>query len=216
MVTSRHYGVISAPDPGYVKEGEGEMLEDLLALVVAGGLLGPSPTVAQAGADCAYPMKDAPPGVPSFSDYVVKSEPAPEPAPLRIRRHTQAWQFRTTLREEYENGKPNFAGHYRIEGWGCGTACLDWAVVDVRTGGVTFDPAIRVVAGTPEDDSADSSFSQYGFLGFRKDSRLLIMHGAPSEPGGDEGIGYYVWNGNRFSKVAFFSKTQLCSHALRD
>jgi hypothetical protein len=45
--------------------------------------------------------------------------------------------FKTVITEEAK-GKPNFAGHYWICGWGCGTECQYFVIVDCITGKI-FD-----------------------------------------------------------------------------
>jgi hypothetical protein len=49
----------------------------------------------------------------------------------------EAYNFRTRLREAAQEDV-NFAGHYRVAIWGCGTSCVHGAVVDVISGHVTF------------------------------------------------------------------------------
>lgn len=45
----------------------------------------------------------------------------------------KAATFRTVITNSVAKG-PNFAGHYNITTWGCGTDCFGYAVVDVRNG----------------------------------------------------------------------------------
>ena len=59
---------------------------------------------------------------------------APEMTTARAR------QFRTVLTAAAAQG-PNFNGHYRIVQWGCGTACLEWAVIDLTNGRIWFNPS---------------------------------------------------------------------------
>jgi hypothetical protein len=47
----------------------------------------------------------------------------------------EAWRLRTMIRQGARNG-PNFAGHYTVASWGCGTECQMHAVLDARTGKV--------------------------------------------------------------------------------
>ena len=44
-------------------------------------------------------------------------------------------EFRTRIREGMRDGT-NFAGHYAIVSWGCGTECVDYVIGDVATGRV--------------------------------------------------------------------------------
>ena len=54
--------------------------------------------------------------------------------------------------------KPNFAGHYVLDSFGCGTGCMASAIVDLRTGAVYRAPF-------HEPTNGDKSF--------RADSRLV-------------------------------------------
>jgi hypothetical protein len=49
----------------------------------------------------------------------------------------KARQFRTALRKSAAEG-PNFNGHYRVATWGCGTTCMNWAVIDLIDGKIWF------------------------------------------------------------------------------
>jgi len=53
--------------------------------------------------------------------------------------------YRTRLRDGAKKG-PNFAGHFTLVAWGCGSSCQEWAIVDARTGQV-FDWLLRSTAG---------------------------------------------------------------------
>ncbi len=46
-----------------------------------------------------------------------------------------AKNFSTAITKAVQGG-PNFAGHFTIAEWGCGTACEDHAIVDVVTGNI--------------------------------------------------------------------------------
>src|ERR1041385_401043 len=160
---------------------------------------------ASAQTDCPFSLKDVP-GAPSFSAYAVKTTTA-KAVPIRIGRHSHAWLFRTALREAYGHGEPNFAGHYRIAGWGCGTSCINWAVVDVLTGSVYFDPKISEV-GSAYAPPNHPEAAEYGFLAFRRDSSLLVTTGTPDQS--SEGMMYYVWTEKRFRQIAFVPRTNIC------
>jgi len=120
--------------------------------------------------------------------------------------------YRTAIKAGAKVGV-NFAGHYTIVGWGCGSSCLDWAVVDRRTGAVHFDPRYRVVStvhvgrDTPASEGTDRTFNG---LRFRRDSKMLVVQGAPDEDERREGVTYLEWSGGRFRKLAFVPAPQ-CS-----
>jgi hypothetical protein len=156
---------------------------------------------------------------PMFSDYAVKEESIARPAPV-VLSSSEARRFRSALREAAKAG-PNFAGHYTIAGWGCGTSCLDWGIVDARTGKVTFDAKLRMLETMSDDWArydaltktyAASGANKEGFdlLLFRRDSSLLIMLGAPGEDEKRDGVTYLHWTGTRFEQVGFIEAFAIC------
>lgn len=68
---------------------------------------------------------------------------------------------------------PNFAGHYRIVTWGCGSACLELAIVDLENGRVHFPGKLK------RDDYQGVRDGTEPF-NFRKDSALLVVAGSPN------------------------------------
>lgn len=103
--------------------------------------------------------------------------------------------FRTRLRQNAKEGV-NFAGHYTLATWGCGSDCHSLAIIDAKTGTVYFSPLISFVGG--------QLFQEEDRLQFRKNSRLLVVAGAKD----DEEIGkfYYEWKSNR---LRLLRKTEL-------
>jgi len=129
---------------------------------------------------------------PRFQDYPVSENFKGKPAPANLRSHPKAPLFRTKLREGAKTG-PNFAGHYTLLMWGCGTDCMAVAVIDAKTGRVYFAPF--TVSVSMKGD-------------FRIDSRLFIRN--PPErnerPYGAEMLDVYkpswhVWKDGRFLQV---------------
>ena len=76
---------------------------------------------------------------PPFARFAVHDKFSGTPAPVDLRSHPDARRFRTVLREGSRAG-PNFAGHYTIVTWGCGTNCQQLTIVDSRSGRVYFAP----------------------------------------------------------------------------
>jgi hypothetical protein len=64
-----------------------------------------------------------------------------------ILKSKEALLFRTRIREGAKSG-PNFAGHYTLISWGCGTSCQQYALVDAVNGHV-FDLPFRYVSSQP-------------------------------------------------------------------
>src|SRR5581483_5942558 len=50
----------------------------------------------------------------------------------------KARQFKTVVKTGLQEGKANFAGHYRIVQWGCGSSCQVFALIDMKNGNVYF------------------------------------------------------------------------------
>jgi hypothetical protein len=81
---------------------------------------------------------------PRFADFAVQSVYHGRVA-APVLSTAVARQHRTVIRQGVANGA-NFAGHYAVVTWGCGTACQRFALVDVQTGRVTVSP-MRLVRG---------------------------------------------------------------------
>ncbi len=83
-----------------------------------------------------------------------------------------AAKFATQIREAAKQ-PADFNGHFRIARWGCGSNCLQWAVIDQQTGRVQLSP--RVLASCAPGEAADAA--QFpDWLDYRADSRLLVAY----------------------------------------
>jgi hypothetical protein len=159
---------------------------------------------------CLFEYKPGLIGTPHFEDY---------PAKISVTKPTQpklvgddARTFRTMIRKGSATGV-NFAGHFTIVGWGCGSSCLDWAVVDRITGSVYFDPSFRIVATdhVSDNETVDNDLDQtFNALRFRRDSSLLIVQGAPNEEMKREGIHFLRWTGRWFVRLAYQPTPDVC------
>jgi len=123
---------------------------------------------------------------PKFENFAVTEQFTGKPArPVLASR--EALKYRTAITEGSREG-PNFAGHFTIVEWGCGGGCVQFAIVDAKTGQVFMPPFYvgprAVVEGT---DSEPGDPLQY-----QKDSKLLIVNGSRNEKG--EGVYYYKWD----------------------
>lgn len=94
---------------------------------------------------------------PTFDDYPVDTVALTKHAPIDFDSHPKAYTFRDVLNYGIQDG-PNFAQHYTIVTFGCGSTCEAFVIVDAYTGSVYF----------PE-------FSSSVGLEFRLDSNLLIV-----------------------------------------
>lgn len=123
----------------------------------------------------------------------------------------QARGYRTRLREGARRAV-NFAGHYKLHTWSCGTSCLQTAFIDAKTGNVFFpaelDGFIACYYGTEPIENLEQA------LKFERGSRLIVMSGYPmSERGKDEpkkGLYYYEWTGTSLKLIKFEAKDEGC------
>lgn len=89
-------------------------------------------------------------------------------------------------------GRPNFAGHFVLATWGCGASCVMGAAIDARTGAVAWLP-FTVCCWTIDVSTP---------LEYRRDSRMLIVHGSRDEQGAGGDAHYYAFDGRRFAPLA--------------
>ncbi|HEX8920145.1 MAG TPA: hypothetical protein VF766_01625 [Pyrinomonadaceae bacterium] len=143
---------------------------------------------------------------PTFTQYAAKVE-KPRNVRVNLKSHKDANMFRTNLRNAAKEGV-NFAGHFILTTWGCGTNCSQSAIIDARNGRVFFPRELEGAGfGFCElPDDTEPIVSQ-------ADSRLLILNGFK---GGDLnlknapcGIYYLEWTGTNFKQVKFEKKTRI-------
>jgi hypothetical protein len=97
----------------------------------------------------------------------------------------QARRYRTVISEGGMQSV-NFAGHFRLVTWGCGTDCRSFAIVDRTTGIARTPDAIQCITGAMGNDQDR--------LDFRPDSSLLVVNGFINEE--EEGSFFYEWTGS--------------------
>lgn len=128
--------------------------------------------------------------VPEFDDYAVLDTTFEgTPAPVNPASAEYGNQFRTMLGRGAANG-PNFAGHFTVVTWGCGTACQVVAVVDAVTGDLSQQVLVTARG-----------------VHFRRDSGLLVAD--PEDPAAPDPpdciscgtVAHYVWQDGRFNPV---------------
>ena len=95
-------------------------------------------------------------GLPRFEDHAVQLRFRGKPALVNLRSDPGAPMYRTVLRKGAAKG-PNFADHFTIVTWGCGSNCQRFAIVDARSG------RVKMI----------SQYASNGLL-FRRSSALLI------------------------------------------
>ena len=141
---------------------------------------------------------------PTFAAYRVRSLETVENPRLDFKSNPIARMYRTLLRQEVALG-PNFAGHYRVAVWGCGSSCAMFAVVNLKTGRVIspdgFSHTSGVDFGVESWDVLPQSQRDAGLFGFRKDSRLLVVLGDLDEDESREGAFYFVLDHERLRLI---------------
>jgi hypothetical protein len=136
---------------------------------------------------------------PKPDQFPVTADFAGTPAEVRlVGRRTRL--FRTMLRRGALNG-PNYAGHYTVVAWGCGLGAFELAIVDAKTGNVSWPPfgcmALAGAFGLPLEDPRPNP-------AFWLDSSLLVVAGVEDKPGEepkDRAVRFYVFEGGRFRLI---------------
>ncbi len=159
--------------------------KDKIAVLKAGGFA--HPLICEKG------VQDA--GTPTFEQHKVAVSSA-KPKPIIFAGNRDARMFRTRLGDALKGGV-NFAGHFVFATWGCGTSCLQGALIDTNTGVVHFPEELRVMSFGFIDDGEQP-------LQYHNDSKLFILRGTVGE-GEDsvEGVHYLVWEGTKFKQLKF-------------
>jgi hypothetical protein len=125
--------------------------------------------------------KVCPSKLPRFADYPADSVYRGRAAPVDFSSDPDARRFRTILPTGAARG-PNFAGHYTVVEWGCGSPCQSHTILDARTG--------RILTSTSTSLGA----------AYRLESRLFIANPMDSTGCYDPRCSYcqpvyYLWNG---------------------
>lgn len=138
--------------------------------------------------------------VPRFSQFSATVERT-RAKKVDFRGSPGASTFRTRLNQAFREGT-DFAGHYKVAGWGCGTGCISGAVIDTRNGRVYFPIELYALSVGWFSGEYESRPLKY-----RSNSRMLILSGIPgSEDGAREqpwGDYYYEWKNNRFRQLKY-------------
>lgn len=120
-----------------------------------------------------------------FGDFPVAHESGPL---LRARKlilaSRQARRYRTVITDAAKQ-EADFAGHFRVASWGCGTDCHGFAIIDLISGRTYTLPGMKYVAGVMGNGEER--------IDYRLDSRLFIITGALDDE--HEGKYFYEWTG---------------------
>lgn len=141
---------------------------------------------------CGHGIAQADTAAPRFDEYAVKDGFNGKPAKVRIV-SAEDREYATRLREASRQ-KPNFAGHYVLASWGCGASCLSTVAIDSNNGHVTWLPFTVCCWDVDVTEPIE----------FRRDSRLIVVHGSRNEAGG--GTYYYSLDKSGFELVKAVEK----------
>ena len=145
-----------------------------------------------------------------LSNEVFSGYPAPrsgvmsKPAMPQVSRGV-AHLYRTVIREEAKQG-PNFAGYYTLIRIGCGAATVCPAIMNAKTGRVYFPPELKDATALMMD-TGDVGVET---LNYRRDSRLLVVIGAPNEDLKRDGMTYFEWRSGKLRLLRFVPTGKLC------
>jgi hypothetical protein len=133
------------------------------------------------------------PKLPQFDEYRVTRVFSGKPASPKLVRPSDRL-YRTRIREGAAAG-PNFAGHFTIAEWGCGSSCVSIALVNAETGEVYRGPFGVLGSGRPLNyaDGDDQ------LLSYNLNSRLMKVRGCPEDRNCAEY--FYEWTGKQFRLI---------------
>lgn len=153
---------------------------------------------------------DIPKDAPRSRDYPAKPYTGVNAAP-DVRSDPRSKRYRTQL-SGWAREKSNFAGHYILATWGCGTSCTEIAIIDAISGKVFHPPGARSnfidnVDGDLLDDTDSSPRrADFGALRYSVRSRLLVLIGTPEQREENRGISYFVWDSDRLTRIRIVRK----------
>ena len=107
--------------------------------------------------------------------------------PPKLQKGSPGHRFRTVIKRGAA-GPPDFAGHYRVVTWGCGTNCINFAIVDKKTGEVYMQKASasmelkhvatsKLLVTDPPEISKAYVFEPVSYIWNEKDHELRILPG---------------------------------------
>lgn len=122
---------------------------------------------------------------PRLDSYRVAPELERTPTPLDLASYPGARRFRTVLRNGARRG-PNFAGHYTVVSWGCGSPCTEFVIVNGWTG--------KIVYWTDEPLVRPPIFARWSRL--MADDPTGFMTDSAGRPHFATVVRYYEWTGH--------------------
>lgn len=159
------------------------------------------------GDDDTIRPSDVPKDAPRPQDYPAKPYTGPNAVP-DVKSDLRSKRYRTEL-TAWGKEKPNFAGHYILATWGCGTGCTEIAIIDAISGKVFHPAGARMTYSSDVDaellvdEGSSPRRSDFGSLRYSADSRLLVLFGVPENRAENRGISYFVWENDALKRIRF-------------
>lgn len=143
--------------------------------------------------------------LPRVQDYPAGKSKIKSQVKLRLNTHNKKL-FKTRLLEAAKE-PPDFAGHYKIAGWGCGSVCAGGALIDLKNGdifplpfaGNGRDSEYWIFAGGPMDKK---------YIEYQVKSRLLVIRRLESDDHAPDDF-YFLWNGRNFRQIRHITAAKL-------
>jgi len=134
---------------------------------------------------------------PQFSDYHVDQVFSGKNHSLIM--DSFGKEYKTRLRDAIAHGKPDFAVHYIVTGWGCGSSgCNTGAIIDAITGKVYPFP-VAISSVYPLKPEFENENGQE--LIYKINSRLMIFAGnidGAAQGDGSDAIEFYEFKDGKF------------------
>jgi hypothetical protein len=155
------------------------------------------------GLEASAQLRDEP--VPRCEDFLVKelySDPIAQPRIIKPEERRYRTAIENGVRKGFgvlhepegtEKRGPNFAGHYIVVQWGCGTECLQYAIVDAKDGAI-YQPPVP---------GSHIAYFDSGRLDYRLRSKLMVVK-TNCAMGDRERCDrdFYIWENNRFGHLS--------------
>lgn len=128
---------------------------------------------------------------PKFNEYPAQVYKG-ENAPLVLNSNTS--NFKTRFRA-LANSKPNFAGHYVVDFFGCGGGCISGMAYNVKTGSTQFLPFGTLAGCYINDEYFDQD------IDYKVNSKLFIAYGSDGSAEGKCLAKYYIEQNGKFKLI---------------
>jgi len=133
----------------------------------------------------------------NFEDYAVDAVFQSTPARPHIIEKRNL-EFRTAITDAAAKGA-NFAGHYTIAQWDCGSNCTSLVIVD-EVSGKLFSPPFKVLTTPQVEGTEDDPAHEFKGPVFQLKSRLLIIDGCPEDK--KCATYYYEWKDDQLKQLS--------------